>query len=230
MGNNTEEFYKELYKKITSTNFKERLDFINKNLDEVKCHKNYVLHEKPRKSYCVQSHYKKFDVEAYKKAKEKKPFRKEEWICKSAMGETFDGLGTIVDYQVPLKTTNKDIGNGKIDLISTDGKAAYLLEVKVGRSTEYPLRAIMEIYTYWHLVGGENPEYFIDHSKIKGAKELKKAIVLFENDKHFIYQKLIDNKKELFKLMKDLGVECFIAYTGNDENKITSFKKLDLCI
>ena len=63
-------------------------------------------------------------------------------------------FGKILDYQVPLKKTEKDTGLGKIDLLSAmDGekpgsKKIYFLELKKDGSKETLLRCILESYTY----------------------------------------------------------------------------------
>lgn len=202
------------YKHISGGNADKALSLINAQLDHIK-NGEYV--QSRRKSYSVASHNSAFDWNEYNKSKLDKPrFRKEEWICKQCKGQTFPSIGTIVDYQVPLKHQRSDecSGMGKVDLLSQRGSEAYLLEVKVPDNTEEPLRAIMEIYVYWKQLGGEECQNFLNHSALHGAITLKKAIVLFEESP--IYKKLVGTYDKLQPLMKELGVECFVARSTND--------------
>lgn len=70
-------------------------------------------------------------------------------------------FGKILDYQVPLKKTEKDTGLGKIDLLSAmDGeksgsKKIYFLELKKDGSKETLLRCILEAYTYSKIIDKE---------------------------------------------------------------------------
>ena len=80
--------------------------------------------------------------------------RDEENFAKRFTGLTFDGLGLIKDFQIPLKDTSKNKGLGKIDLISynEETKTLYLIELKYEGNKETLLRAILEIYTYYKIV------------------------------------------------------------------------------
>ena len=204
------------YKNINTTNTKETLQIIFSELDNV-LNGNYTPSE--RKSYIVNSHVRTFDEEIYNQRKNGANFRKEEWICKHAfyketVGTFFD---SIVDYQVPLKTpAGKDNqGMGKVDLLAKKGDVGYLLEVKVQDSTESPLRAIMEIFTYWKQLGGNNAKDFLDRSTLSGTTTLRKGIVLFPNEaKSSVFYKLCKDWGQGLNyksFMEKLEVECFIA-------------------
>lgn len=218
------------YKKINNTNFGEKLKEVNNNLSLFTASKNYN-NDKLRDSYTVKSHKQPFPQADYQNAKSNKPFRKEEWICKLAYGKTFNEIGEIVDYQVPLKVTgvtkSLNAGKGKIDLLSYNKETdtAYLLEVKVDTSTESPLKAIMEAYTYWQQINGSNPYKFLRKTvignQISEKTKLKKAIVIFErNEERYLYQKFQKHKSNLEKLMNDLDIEGFIAVPDLNDNNI----------
>lgn len=64
--------------------------------------------------------------------------------CKSS---PLDYIGTINDYQTPLKNECGD-DVGKIDLLSDDGKQFIILELKKPDSHETMLRCVLEGYTY----------------------------------------------------------------------------------
>lgn len=203
------------YKYIFKENADEALKVIRKSLDYVK---NSQCIQSKRSSYLVDSHACKFDEVAYRDKKNGSCFRREEWICKRCKGESFNFIGKIVDYQVPLKHKHSQecSGLGKVDLLSQNGSVAYLLEVKTRGNTEAPLRAIMEIYTYWKQLGGNECRNFLDHSALCNATVLKKAIVLFEGSR--MHKKLMESGDELGALMRELEVECFFAKSTTDGN------------
>ena len=80
--------------------------------------------------------------------------RDEENFAKRITGLTLNGLGLIIDFQIPLKDTRKDTGLGKIDLISynKETKTLYLIELKYEGNKETLLRASLESYTYYKIV------------------------------------------------------------------------------
>ncbi len=203
------------YKYISGGNATEAFNLITNQINKIK-HGNYKLSK--RKSYRVESHYKAFDWDEYEKCKNKRPFREEEWICKHCMGREFASVGKMIDYQVPLKHKKNVTGLGKIDLLSQKGAEGFLLEVKVPNSTEEPLRAIMEIYTYWQQLGGEDCQNFLENSMLNDVTTLRKAIILYKESP--IYKKLSTSHNNLYALMKDLGVECFIAQRMNENDSL----------
>jgi len=83
--------------------------------------------------------------------------RREEIFAKRMTGLTLEGLGHILDYQVPLKGTRADKEAGKIDMLSFNQQTStfYLIEVKYKDNTETLLRASLESYTYFRVVDRE---------------------------------------------------------------------------
>ena len=154
--------------------------------------------------------------------------RNEEWVCKDSYKfhpDLNNELGKIIDYQVPLKIPKKNIplkmqkncdeinnGRGKIDLILKNDKTktVYLIEVKVSNNTENPCKAVLEIYTYYNLLGGKNRiNEFLNKIDCIGYK--CKTAILFEKSKNNNnyegrFDKDTGNVKELAKA---LGVECY---------------------
>ena len=229
----------ELYKKVNSND----IEAVKKNLSEIKCEENYKNILSKRSDYFVKSHRDKFNQFEYEEARTKTPFRKEEWICKMAVAEKSYQLNNkekleIFDYQIPLKNerTEDTKGLGKIDLLAKINNTAYLIEVKVINSTEIPLKAILEIYTYWQQLGGENlNENFLKYLEKENCKELKKAILLFESkDKKSIYQELISSK-DMLSIMEELEIEFFVATLDESEEieedkrtKIKTIKRFEI--
>ena len=60
---------------------------------------------------------------------------------------TLPYVGTILDYQTPLKNKQKDTA-GKIDLLAYDGTTLRILELKAPDSKETMLRCVLEGFTY----------------------------------------------------------------------------------
>lgn len=227
------EHIEELYTKINTKDQANWLAYVEEHLDEIKG-KTYKLSH--RENYDVSSH-KGVDetvYDRYRQAKAGHPFRREEWLCRLAVTKFFDSIGEIIDYQVPLKTpgASNNRGLGKIDLLALNSDILYLLEVKEPNNTESPLRAILEIYTYWKQLGGDDCRLFSHHKKARGAKRVKKALLLFENEKKgSIYHKLfcLEGHERLFELMKELNVECFIGtLKDSDGEELVSVRSIAL--
>jgi hypothetical protein len=94
-------------------------------------------------------------------------------------------IGTIIDFQVPLKNSSNDSGLGKIDLISQKEDTIYLIEFKY-LSKETLLRCLLEIETYrrqideFKLLGEINKTEFNRDKKLI----LKKAVLFDEFSKN----------------------------------------------
>lgn len=74
--------------------------------------------------------------------------REEELIAMAMMRQgELAIVGKILDYQTPLKSTQKDKA-GKIDLLAYDGATLRVLELKEPDSKETMLRCVLEGYTY----------------------------------------------------------------------------------
>lgn len=65
--------------------------------------------------------------------------------CKA--GKRYAKIGTILDYQTPLKNKSSDQA-GKIDLLAYDGSVLRILELKKPDTPETMLRCVLKGYTY----------------------------------------------------------------------------------
>jgi hypothetical protein len=148
--------------------------------------------------------------------------RHEENFAKQITGITLKGLGYIMDYQVPLKNKKSD-NVGKLDLISFDKKtmSLYLIELKYGKNKETLLRAILESYTYYKIIKANKLIEDYSESINSISKEVinpseisvKSAVLLIPNCKaHRELTEISEDKRpELKKLIKNLGVSCFVG-------------------
>ena len=135
-------------------------------------------------------------------------------------------LGDFIDYEVPLKSSELDEGLGEIDLLSCNKITgdAYIIEVKRPDNNERPLRAILESYTYWKIVGGDEPNHFLNNSRAKGSKTLKKCVMVYYNKNSSIYNSFkIKWDKYYYDLMKKLDIKMFIAITSKEEKEVSDF-------
>lgn len=114
-------------------------EFVIEHIDDFK---SKIPPIKRESSYKTASHKGEFDPASN---------RVEEIIAMKMFNQcknsTLDHIGTIIDYQTPLKNERKD-NAGKIDLISDDGKQLIILELKRPDSDETMLRCVLEGYTY----------------------------------------------------------------------------------
>lgn len=196
----------EIYKHITTTYAEANLGELNARFslfEQIPC-------QSSRKSYVIPCHQHKRILPA--PGEERR--RKEEWTCISMCQSAPEGgypFGTLVGYQIPLKTpgSSKNSGLGKIDLLALNGTTAMLLELKRSDSGEHPLRAFLEAYTYWKQLGGENAGDFLRKSDAQGATALDKAVVLYRGSR--IADKLMGASDEMKQFLRRLQVTCYFV-------------------
>ena len=137
---------------------------------------------------------------------------------KLEMPEIRKELGEPFDFQVPLKNKQKE-KYGEIDLLTyrKEEKCIYMVEAKSVRSTETALRAILEIATYYSLLGkegrkkikkefNENKKRY-NLEKYPDAEEIKKAVLFFEGTTP---AKDIKNISEVKTLAKELDIKVVV--------------------
>lgn len=112
--------------------------------------------------------------------------RLEDIFAKRIYGLEFQELGKILDYQIPIRNTNKDKGLKAFDLLSYEQNknTLYLIELKYLGNNETLLRAMLECYSYLKLVDHER---LIDSYKedIGTAEKVSvKPVVLLVNSEN----------------------------------------------
>ncbi len=156
-----------------------------------------------RKSYKTPGH-----DELAKRDRPLESNRDEDWLAIEMFGKSFDGIGEIQDFQVPLKGKRSD-KSGKIDLLSYDEPkhTAYLLELKRRASRESLLRCVLEAYTYWKTV---DKNKLLSEYGFCGA-ELRKGALIF-SDSSAYSELLSEDFSAVHTLMgKDmLDVDLFV--------------------
>jgi len=136
--------------------------------------------------------------------------RSEEQIARNMMGQIYNYIGKIIDYQTPLKNVQAD-NAGKIDLLSwnEEKKCAYILEFKVQDSRETLLRCLLEIDTYSRIVDFKK---LIADFELPTTTVLRKAALVYRLSLPHIHFRGPNMKR----LMKALGVDLFLL---NKDNK-----------
>jgi len=124
----------------------------------------------------------------------------------------FDYIGTILDYQTPLKSTADDEA-GKIDLLSFDGKTMRILELKKPDSTETMLRCVLEGFTYLKTV---DTAKLISDFDCKLPEVIVKAcpFVFFDGEQH---RELSVSRPHLQRLMSLLDSKPYYIKRENDK-------------
>ena len=147
--------------------------------------------------------------------------REEERIAKEMCNTYYEDLGDMFDYQIPLKSTQKDSGVGKIDLVAynKNSNCVYLLELKKRDSNETLLRCVLEVYTYWKQLNHD--KFLADFNKPSTTKIIP-AVLVFKDSEQF---KQYDSKTypNVCKLIKELNIKVFTIitktkYTISQEN------------
>ena len=148
--------------------------------------------------------------------------RVEEQIAmKLRLQERVMGLGSVIDYQIPLKDSN-DNNSGKIDLLSYDenSKTLFILELKRKDSNESMLRCVIEGYTYLKTV--DIPKLIRDFDLPKDTKVVSSPLV-FENGSQ--HQEMMMGRPMLEQLMNKL--DCFPLYLREDNGKYIVVNELE---
>ncbi len=121
--------------------------------------------------------------------------------CKG--GVQYAKVGTILDYQVPLKNKRSDQA-GKIDLLAYDGNVLRVLELKKPDTQETMLRCVLEGYTYLRTA---DTKRLIADFGIRAGKPVKASPFIFENS--LPYQEYLAERPKLKQLMRLLDSQPF---------------------
>ena len=220
-----------VYKYINKTYACENARIILDNIQELEA----IPEISKRSNYVIKGH----DLSNFILPEKEENFRLEEWTCKNmvinypSVDKDCKFFGKLVGYQIPLKVPglmdkNENEGMGKIDILSVNDETAFILELKVEDSNEHPLRAFLEAYTYWKLLGGNDAKEFLEKSDAKEAKKLEKAVVFYKNSP---IHKILDGDKfmnsDVRDLISKLDVHCFLVEDSKSNNNLERTLKKD---
>jgi hypothetical protein len=155
---------------------------------------------------------KTYAVEHSKKPRAEKSKRAEELMAIRLVENHHTGsaYGTMIAYQIPLKNTNKDIGAGKIDLVSYhEGlNTLFIHEFKRKENSETLLRCVLEIYTYFSTVDKDKLLSDFGHTDAK----LTPSVLVYAGSRQYEQFKVFKNVRAL---MMKLGIEFHILEEPN---------------
>lgn len=124
-------------------------------------------------------------------------------------------VGTILDYQTPLKNKRSDKA-GKVDLLSYDGHVLRILELKEPDSTETMLRCVIEGYTYMKTVYGEG---LIDSFDLPDGTIIKTNPLVHINSKQ--HAEIVEGRPKLQRLIEMLDAVPLYYDFENEKYVIT---------
>ena len=138
--------------------------------------------------------------------------------------DRFSGI-RLRDYQVPVKSAKSDIGVGKIDLVGADNDEMVIVEYKIASSPEPLLRAVAEIVTYFHQIGGKNgaTTYLEQFNKTFGlnCKKVGMAVAVPE----IMYKAA---HRYAFDLIQKYNIRCYSVDARSDDAPETiEIKRID---
>lgn len=130
-------------------------------------------------------------------------------------GYSYDFIGKIIDYQIPLKSVRADVA-GKIDLLAFDGKELHVLELKKPSSDETMLRCVLEGYTY--LCTADKKKLLNDFGL---PQEIKVSTSPFVFKESVQWKEWNDDRPMLKKLMKKLDIKPYFIYETDEGYEVT---------
>lgn len=113
--------------------------------------------------------------------------RLEDIFAKRLFGLEFKELGKILDYQIPIRDTNKDEGLKAFDLLSFNkaDSSFYLIELKYLGNRETLLRATLECYTYFKLIDHDKLiSDYRDDVSVNDSIKIKPVVLLVGSDEN----------------------------------------------
>lgn len=154
-------------------------------------------------TYHVLSHF----YDEFLKPHEKST-QKEKMIAKKLNGNTYEDIGHVLNYEVPLYGKNSDDG-GEIDLFSYNEKkdTAFILELKKPDAPDTLLRCIMEVYNYWSRV--DRVKLLRDFSLSPDTSVTPAVLVFKDSVAANEYDSLYD-RPNLKYLIETMGIQVFI--------------------
>lgn len=148
--------------------------------------------------------------------------RDEEKLAIKLKDKKLEYLGTILEYQIPLKSKRDDNGVGKIDLVSINESEhkAFIIELKAKDNKEGLLKAILEIVTYSYQF---KEDKFIKDLSLH-YKPIIKSVLLEKGSQAYKEACELESRPNQRELIKSLKVEVFLLESR--DNYTISHRKL----
>lgn len=133
--------------------------------------------------------------------------------CKD--GSEFDFIGTIIDYQTPLKNKETDDA-GKIDLLSVKDDTVFILELKKENSIETMLRCVMEGFTYLKTV---DIDKLIKDFELEGINQVCASPLVYRKMNQ--WKEMQEQRPKLTRLMHLLNCKPYYITIQGSEYIVT---------
>ena len=124
-------------------------------------------------------------------------------------------VGSVLDYQTPLKNVRKDKA-GKIDLLAYDGKNLRILELKKADSEETMLRCVLEGYTYLKTA---DKEKLLKDFELPDDTAVESCPFVFKGG--FQWKEMQQESPNLKKLMDIIGCKPYYIIEENKKYVVT---------
>jgi len=131
--------------------------------------------------------------------------KKEKILARGLQKTTFDDIGEILDYEVPLRIDDNDGDVGDIDMLAydSDKKQYSIIESKLKWNEDSLLHAILQICTYYRQI---DKKKLIAEYKKPSDKDIQKVVFIFKDSRQ--YEDL--QSKKMQKLAKILDVKILV--------------------
>ena len=178
---------------------------------------DYIKPITREKSYKVDSHDGKNKDNDSNREEEKIAMKL--FVLSQNQGKVFDVIGKIIDYQTPLKDIQTDKA-GKIDLLAynENEKTLRILELKRPDSKETMLRCVLEAYTYLKVV--DKTKLLKDFGLPENTEIKACPFVFYGGEQHKEMKEIKDSRKNLEKLIEELGIEVIYLKEENGEYSV----------
>lgn len=131
-------------------------------------------------------------------------------------GYSYDHIGRIIDYQIPLKSVRTDAA-GKIDLLAFDGKELHILELKKPSSKETMLRCVLEGHTY---LCTADKKKLLDDFRLPQDIKVSTSPFVFKGSVQ--WKEWNDDRPMLKKLMEKLDIKPYFIYETDEGYEVAS--------
>lgn len=117
-------------------------------------------------------------------------------------------LGSVIDYEVPLKDTD-DAAHGDIDLLCVSSGTCFCVEAKQPNAGESILKAILQAYAYTSLVSCKQ-QMFLSNFKLDSTLQFTPAVLTFASAQSGRQLKEIGKYPCLLNLIENLNAKLEI--------------------
>jgi len=164
------------------------------------------------KSKRGSGHYSEDRAKLADDAKKKRPqkYTQEKWDARVMLGQVFDDIGEIIDFETPLVEAGRSKENVDLLAYNKDTNTLTLLEYKTKENREPLLRCVLEIFTYGQRINEK--KFLADFNKspfqVPIDAKIRTAVFVHKDSKPYKHFHQGENT-EIRRLMRELKVDFF---------------------